>query len=275
MGSRPRVWVWPRRAWERSQGGQPAQAGLLLLAGRAHVPRHGVARRGTGRAGHCPWAHRDGQPLGRATRVGAAVRGGSLSEPSPLCSAPRVPPPGAGVPAGAGLPAPSLQRQALRPGCPPRAPQHPGRTRVRGVCAMFGTRVACVCCVRGVCMANAVYVWRVCGICVTGALQHGPLHPTAASRSQACRQHYVHLHVGWRGGLCCSPLKHPIKPQTWSPGQVVPEQLRAPSWCQCRATAMGAQQGQGHAGGGDVCQVGSCVPFPSLTPPTPPAVGAL
>lgn len=77
------------------------------------------------------------------------------------------------------------------------------------------------------------------------------------------------------GGLCHSPLKHPIKPQTWSPGQVVPVQLGAPSWCQCRAAAMGAQQGQGHAGGGDVCQVGSCVPFPSLTPPTPPTVGAL
>lgn len=174
-------------------------------AGRAAAPcRTGTcpaAWRGTGRARHCPWAHRDGQPLGKATCVGAAVRGGSLSEPSPLCSAPRVPPPGAGVPAGAGLPAPSLKRQALWPGCPPRAPQHPGRTRVRGVCAMFGTRVACVCCVHGVCMANAVYVWRVCGICVAGALQHGPLHPTAAGRSQACWQHYVHLHVGCGGAL--------------------------------------------------------------------------
>lgn len=90
-----------------------------------------------GRGGH----GMGGSPGGTPARELPCV--GSLSTPCPLCSAPRVPPAGAGVPARAGLPAPRLQRQALRPGRPPRAAQHPGRTaacawRVRGVCMVCG-----------------------------------------------------------------------------------------------------------------------------------------
>lgn len=55
-----------------------------------------------------------------------------FSEPAcppllPPYSVPRLSPSGAGVPAGAGFPAPSLQPQALRAGGTPWAPQYPGR----------------------------------------------------------------------------------------------------------------------------------------------------
>lgn len=158
---------------------------------------------GTGPTRHCPWAHgeghRVGAALGKGPLHGGSCAWGSLSEPGPSCFAPRVPPPGAGVPAGAGLPASSLQRQALWPGRPPWAPQHPGRTtqhvrgtvcasHVDGACVMFAWHVAhttCVhCyewCVHGVCRVcmggcvmlawHVAHAWHVCAVCMACAWQ--------------------------------------------------------------------------------------------------------
>lgn len=54
-------------------GGEPAQAGLLLLAGRAHVPRHGVARDVPGIA---PGLTEMGSPWGRPPAWGQLCVGG-------------------------------------------------------------------------------------------------------------------------------------------------------------------------------------------------------
>lgn len=135
-----------------------------------------------------------GDPMHRTSRQRRAQHGGSpggtpawelpcvgsLSTLCPLCSAPRVPPAGAGVPACAGLPAPLLQRQALRPGRPPRAAQHPGRTAARawhvhGMQYVHGVCMACAWCVLGVCMA--------CGVCLVCVQCLWHLHGTCTARS--------------------------------------------------------------------------------------------
>lgn len=130
----------------------------------------------------CPLGGVPRDPMHRTSRQRRAQHGGSsrgtpaweppcvgsLSTPCPLCSAPRVPPAGAGVPASAGLPAPCLQRQALRPGRPPRAAQHPGRRaacarHVRGVCMACAWRVHDVWCVLGACAVCMAPAWHLHG----------------------------------------------------------------------------------------------------------------
>ena len=115
----------------------------------------------------------------RPLRGGSRARG-SLSEPGPLCSAPRVPPPG--------LESLRVLDSQLRASSDKRygLGAHRGRLniqvgraacawhvctvcmacawRVCDVCVACGTCLACVCCVRGVCVSNAACVWHVHGM---------------------------------------------------------------------------------------------------------------
>lgn len=144
-------------------GGAPrihpsAKTWLCPLGGVPRDPMHRTSRQRRAQHGGSP----GGTPAWEPPCVG------SLSTPCPLCSAPRVPPAGAGVPARAGLPAPCLQRQALWPGRPPRAAQHPGRTaarawRVRGVCMACSWCVHGVWCVLGACAVCMAPAWHLHG----------------------------------------------------------------------------------------------------------------
>uniref|UniRef100_A0A8B9C5P3 Peptidase M14 domain-containing protein n=1 Tax=Anser brachyrhynchus TaxID=132585 RepID=A0A8B9C5P3_9AVES len=101
-------------------GGAPRAGGPQALSPPVPVPARSPRAQEEGRAGQ------SGEEKGAEEEAEGSSQG-------PGCPAgASVPPAGAGVPARAGLPAPRLQRQALWPGRPPRAAQHPVGALRRG-----------------------------------------------------------------------------------------------------------------------------------------------